>query len=798
MVRRLILGLTTTALLTLLLSGAAQAAPSGTQYAPPNEAAFAKALKKAGLIPRGASRAEIVDIIQTVMRRHGKPEDRVINFSRTRVAPKLRDMTVWGRVNRSRLRAGVEQVKDKALVLLVDFSENPADAFKGKLGPLRGEIPAPGKYDNATYWPGDFSVKHYQNMLFGSSYKLYDAKGTLRGSTKSTMRNYFLEQSRQQYLINGTVVAWVTVPHPEVYYGEDVIPYEAGIDEANGPPWRLVRDAVAAYAAANPSFNWAAYDRANPYGIAGDDPNVPDGYIDHLVVIHAGVDESSGGGAQGSDALWAHSSWIDELNGKGPYGAGLGGYQVPGTTGLGVWAGPYTMDPEDGAAGVFCHEFAHDLGLPDQYDTMYYGESPTGFWTLMDNGSWGGRKYGAGYRPGGLTAWEKVALGWLEPIVVANGKVKTLTLQGAALGSGTKAAVKILAPDSVHTVVLDGGSTPAWWSGMGNDLENMLTMNDPVSVPAAPGALSMRTWYEIEGSYDWGIVEASADNGASWKSLRGSATEEVTSGGGVHGLTGTSGGAGGPAWVDVTYDLTPFAGQTVKLRFRYLTDPGVSPRGWQIAWFSFAGQTWDTSVPARFTTDSWSIVTGKHTAISTQYYLAEYRNWKGFDDVLKNVYQFKNADTTQVDWYPYSQGLLLMKRDTFYQDNMTAMHPGDGMLLPLDAHPYPDFFQVGLAPVRAVASVNANWRSRVQTRDAAFSRMRTPEVTLSSYGWMVGAQTLPSRPKSPVFDDSWVYFSEAAPDAGVNVPTYGLHIEVLEHSPTAMKIKIDNPLLPVE
>jgi len=51
---------------------------------------------------------------------------------------------------------------------------------------------------------------------------------------------------------------------------------------------------------------------------------------------------------------------------KEPYldPANLGG---PNATGL--WVGDYTMQPENGGLGVFAHEYAHDLGLPDQYDT---------------------------------------------------------------------------------------------------------------------------------------------------------------------------------------------------------------------------------------------------------------------------------------------------------------------------------------------------------------------------------------------------------------------------------------------
>ena len=40
-----------------------------------------------------------------------------------------------------------------------------------------------------------------------------------------------------------------------------------------------------------------------------------------------------------------------------------------GPNAVGVWVGDYTMQPENGGLGVFAHEYAHDLGLPDQYDT---------------------------------------------------------------------------------------------------------------------------------------------------------------------------------------------------------------------------------------------------------------------------------------------------------------------------------------------------------------------------------------------------------------------------------------------
>ncbi len=77
---------------------------------------------------------------------------------------------------------------------------------------------------------------------------------------------------------------------------------------------------------------------------------------------------------------------------------------------------------------VFCHELAHNMGLPDLYDydqkldqTSYiiqdYNDHPLVDWCLMGYGGYGLLALGS-YNPSHLCGWSRKALGWITPTVV--------------------------------------------------------------------------------------------------------------------------------------------------------------------------------------------------------------------------------------------------------------------------------------------------------------------------------------------------------------------------------------------
>jgi len=552
--------------------------------------------------------------------------------------------------------------------------------------------------------------------------------------------------------------------------------------------WRVARDAVAKFAAEHPDFPWAEYDNENPYGITGDNFNQPDGYVDHLILVHAGSDQSAGGGAQDSDAIWAHSWGILENTSGGP-GDGPG-YMVPGTEGqgpeqTGIWVYPYTINPEDGDAGVFCHEFGHDLGLPDEYDySSTTGDASSGFWTIMSSGSWLGRQWGLGSQPGPMNVWDKYALGFVTPKVVKRNTTATVKLQPAAIGAAGSTGVIIPLPKRKHVIELSGeDGALEWYSDVGNDLDNRLTTKSTVTVPSGDQAvLTLHTWYDIEEGYDYGYVRVSEDGGATWATVKSPGnTVEVQPG--EFALTGTD----TEHWADtITYDLSSYAGKSVLLQFRYFTDGGVANKGWEVTDLKVGGMDLPTS---GFKASGWLRVDGKKSSMSDNYYIAEYRTRAGADATLKNCYQFNGLYANWVDWFSYNQGLHLIYRDTFWNDNDVASHIGEGGWMVVDARPQPD----GIAYDDTVGY----WRPRIQVRDAAFSVKHTPSQSIWFRDYEAGVgvdeNVAPGKGAQAWFKDTWTYWFPETPEAGVKIPkNLGVRIQVKSMNAGGMTIRVDN------
>ena len=148
--------------------------------------------------------------------------------------------------------------------------------------------------------------------------------------------------------------------------------------------------------------------------------------------------------SQGEDALWAHRSYVGfaDIGRTGPSFNKLGGTPV-GDTGL--FIGDYTMQPENGGVSVFTHEYGHDLGLPDHYDTAG-GSNGVEFWNLMAQSRLNGEGEPLGTRAGDLSAWDKLQLGWLDYDTVRTGQERTLDLGPHEYNSAKAQAILAVLP----------------------------------------------------------------------------------------------------------------------------------------------------------------------------------------------------------------------------------------------------------------------------------------------------------------------------------------------------------------
>ncbi|NPV63238.1 MAG: M6 family metalloprotease domain-containing protein [Methanotrichaceae archaeon] len=222
--------------------------------------------------------------------------------------------------------------------------------------------------------------EHYQEMLFSSS----------RYPTGS-LRDYYREASYGRLTVEGDVVGgeggWYRAPKPYSYYCNG----EYGFGTYPRNVTRLVEDAIEQ---ASAHVNFAQYDADG------------DGDVDALFIIHSGPGAETTGSV--SD-IWSHMSAI-----------------TPKTI-HGVRVSRYSMEPEDGNVGVFCHELGHVFGLPDLYD-YDMDSAGTGSWDLMAGGSWNN----GGKTPAHPVGWCKVQLGWVTPTVVEK-PVENVTIRPSSL-----------------------------------------------------------------------------------------------------------------------------------------------------------------------------------------------------------------------------------------------------------------------------------------------------------------------------------------------------------------------------
>jgi len=229
---------------------------------------------------------------------------------------------------------------------------------------------------------GQYTPETFENFFF--SHDVFPG---------GSVAEYFEEASYGQITVTGEVIGWINAGSYTPYY-----------------------DFTNLFEVLDPIVDFSQYD--------GDG----DGNVDAICFIRSGNGEED---SQDPNDIWSYA--MISYVGWGPYdGVKILQWNTsPETRPLRYESNPMEFSGEStlNRIRVFCHELSHNLGLPDLYDydskldeaTYYtpndYNDHPLYDWCLMGYYGYGYFSLGSDV-PGHLCGWNKMQLGWVEPLVL--------------------------------------------------------------------------------------------------------------------------------------------------------------------------------------------------------------------------------------------------------------------------------------------------------------------------------------------------------------------------------------------
>lgn len=254
----------------------------------------------------------------------------------------------------------------------------------GQLNPFVGQkrgLVILAEFPDTKFKTGHDSEK-YQQILNTPGYTTDEG---FRGS----VADYFRDQSAGQFELVFDVLGPYTAAHNVKYYGEN----DAAGDDLR--PQELIKEVCLA---ADAEVDFSDYDWNQ------------DGEVDEVFVLYAGKAEVDT--YKQEDLIWPHMWTLEESLGEPLSLDGV-------TINIYACANEIRNNGKITGIGTICHEFSHCMGLPDFYDIGYNGSYGMGDYDLMDSGCYLGNEF----CPVGYTAYEKMACGWQQPIVLGSDDV---------------------------------------------------------------------------------------------------------------------------------------------------------------------------------------------------------------------------------------------------------------------------------------------------------------------------------------------------------------------------------------
>ena len=232
--------------------------------------------------------------------------------------------------------------------------------------------------------------------------------GQLSKNYLRTLSAYYHEISYGKLTVQGEVHGWYRLGYPKAHYGRNCRgindPDCSGVNQS----WHIAEDAV-------------------PLA----EKDVDFTKFDYFVFIHSGKGQET---SQVQDDVWSVTYLGASVEAKS---ITLTRFNIV----------PELEDPPNVPNGVWCVEFAHNLGIPDLYNTANgpeNGKPILGPWELMDKGSWNGDPPGS--LPAHMTAWPKIQLGFINGTRLArvnSGGSFTFTVDPTEIASSNVHAIKI-------------------------------------------------------------------------------------------------------------------------------------------------------------------------------------------------------------------------------------------------------------------------------------------------------------------------------------------------------------------
>jgi immune inhibitor A len=224
-----------------------------------------------------------------------------------------------------------------------------------------------------------------------------------------TVPAYYREVSYGKLTIQGDVYGWYRLPYPKAHYGRDCHGINDSDCSGSNHSWQIADDAVSL---ARADVNFSNYD--------------------YFVFLHSGRGQET---SYVKDDVWS-VTYVDGVS-----------IRTGSKTITRFNIVPELEEPPYVPNGDWVLEFAHNLGVPDLYNTTKgpnNARTILGPWDLMDKGSWNGDPPGS--LPAHMTAWPKIQLGFISGSMLATvnlGVASTFTVDPTEVASRNLHAVKI-------------------------------------------------------------------------------------------------------------------------------------------------------------------------------------------------------------------------------------------------------------------------------------------------------------------------------------------------------------------